>query len=228
MHYFQSGTSSWDARAFLDTLLDVLTILNRNDVKSELLKELDRNFALLETLSQSQHVDTSALDNLKNKVNNVRQNLLACKGKIGASVFKQDFLQSIVLRTPIAGGKFAFDLPWFHRWLEQPHEQRREEIEAWNLSLSPIQQGVDLLLSMVRESAIPEDVLAIAGFFQATLDQARPYQLIRVSIDNREPVFAEISGGKHRFTARFLAKDIVRRPQQVEQDIDFRLTKCLL
>ncbi len=228
VNYFQQGTSRWEARALIDTLLEILTILSRNDVKSELLKELDRNFVLLGKLAQNQHVDTSALGDLQNKVNSVRYDLSATKGKIGSILFKQNFFQSIALRTPIAGGKCAFDLPLYHRWLEQPDRQRRVDIENWLDSLSALQQGIDLILSMVRESSVPEEVLATAGFFQATLDQTRPYQLIRVSIEERFPAFAEISGGKHRFTVRFLSNDINQRPLQINHDIDFHLTKCLL
>jgi cell division protein ZapD len=226
--YFQQGTSHWDARALMDTLLEILTILSRNDVKSELLKELDRNFVLLRKLAQNQHVDSSALGDLQNKVNITRQDLSSTKGKVGSIIFKQDFFQSIALRSPIAGGKCAFDLPWYHRWLEQPDNHRRVDIEKWLESLSALHQGIDLILNMIRQSTVPEDVFATAGFFQATLDQTRPYQLIRVSIDDRLPAFAEISGGKHRFTVRFLSKDVHQRPLQIEQDIDFQLTKCLL
>ncbi len=226
--FYYQGTSFWDARALVDALLEILTILARNDVKSELLKELDRTSVLLEKLSQNQHVDSSALSELQDKVNSVRQHLSTTKGKIGASIINQDFFQSISLRTPIAGGKFGFDLPWYQRWLLQADEQRKEDIDRWLESLSEIKLGIDLLMNMVRSSAVPEDVLAMAGFFQATLDQTRPYQLIRVSIDNALPVFAEISGGKHRFTVRFLSQSVEKRPIQVEEDIEFRLTKCLL
>ncbi len=228
LDYFRQKTSPWDARALVDTLLEVLTILTRNDVKSELLKELDRNSVLLEKLAKNQHVDSSALNDLQDKVNYIRQRLSTTKGKIGGSIIKQDFLQSIALRSPIAGGKFGFDLPWYQRWLQQPDEQRQEDIKNWMGSLSEIQLGIKLMMNMLRGSTVPEEVLAMAGFFQATLDQARPYQLLRVSIDNSLPAFAEISGGKHRFTVRFLTNGIDKRPVQVDEDIEFRLTKCLL
>ncbi len=228
MDYFKQGTSPWDARALVDTLLEILTILTRNDVKSELLKELDRNSILLNKLSKNQHVDSSALSDLQEKINFVRHGLSATKGKIGASIIKQDFLQSIALRTPIAGGKFGFDLPWYQRWLQQPEEYRREDIDTWVESLAEIKLGINIMMNMLRGSTVPEDVLAMSGFFQATLDQARPYQLIRVSIENTLPAFAEISGGKHRFTVRFLTNSVDKRPVQVDDDIEFRLTKCLL
>jgi cell division protein ZapD len=228
MGHFRAGTTSWDARAMVETLLEILTILTRNDVKSELLKELDRNSVLLAKLSKNQNVDSSALVDLQDSVNSTRQQLSTAKGKIGGTVFKQDFLQSIVLRTPIAGGKFGFDLPWYYRWLELPDEQREEDIAIWLEPLSAVHKGINLMMNMVRGSTVPEDVLAMAGFFQATLDQARPYQLIRVSIDNSLPLFAEISGGKHRFTVRFLTKEVDKRPVQIDVDVEFRLTKCLL
>ncbi|MCH9698923.1 MAG: cell division protein ZapD [Gammaproteobacteria bacterium] len=228
MEYFRNGNSSWDARALIDTFLEILNVLTRNDVKSELLKELDKNSIMLEKLSENQHVNSSALNQLLDRVNHVRRELSEVKGKIGGSIIKHDFLQSIALRSPIPGGKFGFDLPWFQRWLEQTSEQRQDDIQTWVDSLSEIQLGIDLLMNMLRGSTVPEEVLAMGGFFQATLDQSRPYQLIRASIDNSLPVFPEISGGKHRFTIRFLSKSVERRPVLIEEDIEFRLTKCLL
>jgi cell division protein ZapD len=58
------------------------------------------------------------------------------------------------------------------------------------------------------------------------LDGNQPTQLIRVQIPAETPYFPEISGGKHRFTVRFMLFDINQRPQQISEDVAFRLSCC--
>ena len=59
---FMSGKTVSDNRATVSTLLDALTIFSRNDIKQELLKELDRHSNVLSQISQTKGVDTDQLE----------------------------------------------------------------------------------------------------------------------------------------------------------------------
>jgi cell division protein ZapD len=50
---------------------------------------------------------------------------------------------------------------------------------------------------------------------------------LRVGVPVEAPFFAEISGGKHRFTIRFMDRDINQRPVQTSENVSFYLTCCL-
>ena len=64
--------------------------------------------------------------------------------------------------------------------------------------------------------------------FQLPLDQNQAFQLIKVNLDKSLPYFAEISGGKHRCTIRFMEPSIDdTRPIQTVNDIPFMLTCSL-
>jgi cell division protein ZapD len=52
--------------------------------------------------------------------------------------------------------------------------------------------------------------------------------LLRVGLRRTQPYFAEISGGKHRFTIRFMNSNASERPTQSEEDVAFQLTCCIL
>ena len=56
--YTLRGYSIWDSRATLDTLVETLEILSRSDLKTELIKELERHIVKLNALQQSPGVDT--------------------------------------------------------------------------------------------------------------------------------------------------------------------------
>ena len=75
------------------------------------------------------------------------------------------------------------------------------------------------------EGCVP---VATGGFYQQTLDTNLPYQLIRVLVERRQDVFAEISGGKHRFSIRFIDCRDWQHPKQADHDVPFTLRTCLI
>jgi cell division protein ZapD len=65
--------------------------------------------------------------------------------------------------------------------------------------------------------------------YQRTLDPNLPCQLIRIALPADLPYFAELSGGRHRFTARFLHFSAAEeRARQTDQDIEFELACCVI
>ena len=92
----------------------------------------------------------------------------------------------------------------------------------------PVRDALTLLLSLTRSSSRPLQETATQGFFQQTLDAQRPTQLIRVGIADTLHMFAEISGGKHRFSIRFMDCADWQHPTQVDRDVPFSLSTCLI
>jgi cell division protein ZapD len=83
-------------------------------------------------------------------------------------------------------------------------------------------------MSLIRESARSTRAVATGGLYQQPLDTHTPFQLIRVTLPAGSDCFAEISGGKHRITIRFLTMTTAGRPTQVERDINFILNNCVI
>jgi len=225
--HFSQGNTVWDSRAVVYTLLDILTIFSRNDLKSEILKELDRHSGVLTRISHSQSVDMERLRSIMSELDSISKQLYSTNGKIGLRLLESELFKSISQRSSIPGGSCAFDLPEYHFWLQQATEQRKQDMEVWLRPFSVIRQATDLILRFIRQSATPDAEIAQAGFFQQTLDRTLPYQLIRVGVNEKAAYFAEISGGKHRFTVRFMTADISARPTQTDQDISFSLVQCI-
>lgn len=226
-NHFLNGASVWDKRAALNVLLDIMAIFSRNDLKSELLKELDRHGKVLSKLSQSQGVDSEKLSRLLNDVSRTSKNLYASSGKIGIHVMESDLFQSIAQRSSIPGGTCSFDLPEFHYWLEQEEAIRLKDLQQWGTPFNDIRNAIDLILNLIRNSCRDTQELAKAGFFQISLDHSQPYQLVKVSLDKSLRYFAEISGGKHRCTIRFMVpSNDEKRPLQSSDDVPFTLSCC--
>lgn len=227
LNHFVAGVSVFDKRAAITSLLDILMILSRSDLKSELIKELDRHTKVLGQLANSQSVDTQKLREILADLNQASQNLYKASGKIGASVMESDLFQSISQRNSIPGGSCSFDLPAFHYWLEQDQVEQQKDLDRWTQTIADIRIAIDLILGFIRLSSVPTEEIAEAGFFQLALDKAHPAQLLRVGLPASAGCFAEISGGKHRFSIRFMTpSNDENRPNQTQEDIAFSLTRC--
>ncbi len=224
---FMRGNTIWDSRAVIASLLDILTIFSRNDLKSEILKELDRHSTVLTKISQNQNVDQSRLEQILDQLDAISKDLYATNGKIGYSLMESELFKTVSQRSSIPGGTCAFDLPEYHHWLQQSDEQRKQDLEFWIQPFKSIRIAIDLILSFIRQSTTASNECAKAGFYQQTLDRGLPFQLLRIAFDRSLPFFADISGGKHRFTVRFMTADTYERPTQTSSDINFQLTRCL-
>ena len=226
--YTLRGFSVWDSRATLDTLVDTLEILSRSDLKTELIKELERQIGKLSSLQQSPGVDTAQLETILSNLEAAQQSLLNLSGQIGQGLREHELISSLRQRMTTPGGTCPIDLPIYHLWLQQPAEARIEQLEQWNSQLSVVRKPVALLLSMIREASMPQSQIAPEGFYQQSLDSNLPIQLIRVAVAPELPYFAEISAGKHRLTIRFLEPQPGRRPLQATETIEFKLTCCTI
>jgi len=226
-HHLQ-GRSPWDSRATLASVLDILNIFSRADLKTEVMKELERQIGAIAKLENSPGIDRGKLNEILDHMDVLVDRLHAQQGQAGQPLKYNEFLTSIRQRSSIAGGTCDFDLPAFHYWLQQPNEHRLLELEQWLNEFEPLELSINMILRLVRESSTPAQEVAQNGFYQQTLDTNVPYQLIRVAVSREIRYYAEISGGKHRFTVRFMEQRDDDRAVQSDQDIPFDLTCCAL
>jgi len=222
--YRQSG---WDNRAGVSTLFEIVNIFSRADLKTEIMKELERQALFLEKLAQNPQVDKSRLESVLDEMDVLIDRLHTLKAQ-DMDIRGNEFLSSIKQRSHISGGCCDFDLPAYHLWLSQPEEKRVLDLQRWMEPFEPIQQSVNLILRMIRDSGQSTRETATSGFFQKSLDPNTTCQLLRVTVPGDIHYFPEISGGKHRFTVRFMAANFQDRPSQVDKDIEFTLTCCML
>ncbi|NOX42189.1 MAG: cell division protein ZapD [Gammaproteobacteria bacterium] len=228
LKYMLEGQSEWESRAAISTLIDILYTINRGDFKSETIKELERQEATLTRLQQTPAVDHSLLSSILDNLKGLTHHLYSIKGQIGNDIRQNELLKSIMQRNSIPGGTCDFDIPVYHFWLQQAASERRQLINQWFSSLEIVQLSVSFLLKLLRESATPQKETAVAGNYQKKLETDNTCQLIRALVSKKSPYFAEISGGKHRFSIRFMEATPATRPKQTEQDVQFQLSCCML
>ena len=227
--HFLHGQSVWESRSSVSTLLEIYALFSRADLKGELLKELERHSGLLVRLERSPGVDGQRLRSVLDELAEIGERLQANPGQIGAHLKDNEFLATVRQRSAIPGGTCDFDLPVYHNWLQRPPEARVADMEEWMSGFEPAQQAVTAMLRLIRHSATPSRETATAGGFQMNLPANLPCQMIRVAVPAEVPCFPEVSGGKHRFTIRFLEQQgFAARPTQLAQELDFELVICVI
>ncbi len=228
MQFFLPLEAPWQSRAAMSALLDISALLSRTDIKSEIIKELERHISKLTRIRQTPGLDMERLGSILDDLEEKLVHLHRTEGQLGQNIRENEFLKSIMQRSSIPGGNCDFDLPQYHFWLRQSADERIRQLQQWTSNLGWLQQSVALIVNLVRNSTTPSSEVAGQGFFSKTLDAQMPVQLIRVSIPQESGLFAEISGGKHRFTVRFLQfTSDNQRPAQTYEDVPFRLTTCV-
>jgi cell division protein ZapD len=227
-HHHRADKTHWGVRATLRALLDILTIVSRSDLKTEILKELAEQHGALTRLQQRPGVDPARLHSVLAELNDAVNAMQVQTTHTLATVLRDnEFLISLLHRSTIPGGVGAFDLPSFHHWLSQSHDQIRRDLDAWFADLVPFERAIVLYLRLLRQSTQALDAVAKAGMFVHT--PQGEFDLVRVLVPASAGVYPEISAGRHRFTVRFMSqRDVNTRPTQATADVPFQLQCCTL
>jgi len=227
--YYEVLKGDWSAYSALLTILELTALLERGDLKQELMKELERQHTALKGLSQHESVDHSKLDLILSKQKHSLDRLHMLNGKLGEHLKRNDFLLGIKQRTSIPGGSCDFDLPQLRYWLNQSHERRSADLRNWAAPYLELDQVIELILKTLRDSANGRSVMAENGFYQKPLNPKQSTQLIRISVNTDSVMYPEISAGKHRYSVRFMRVNPGDTPPtQVKEDIEFLLARCSL
>lgn len=219
---------TWDSRAAVASLLELGALLTRGDVRTEVLKELERCLLFLNRLKGSPEVDGKRLESVLAELETLRATMSGNGQSLGTALKENEFLNTIRNRTAIPGGTCQFDLPSYHTWLTQSHARRMRDLDHWLEEFLPLRDAISLLLALTRESALPSREVAEQGMF-LHIFESPACPLVRVLVPATGAVYPEISAGRQRVTIRFLeGGDQNSRPQQTTRDIGFKLVCCQL
>ena len=204
MLYNSEREADWATRATISTLLEILAILSRGDVRSDVHKELDQQLGVLQQFQSQPGVDSGRLDTLIHNLAASRNEL----SHIGTAYLQplkdSEFLNAIKHRSAIP-----------------------QDMEGWSGSIRPVCDAVTELMWLIRESAEPKEKMAINGMYQHSMQKDNNCRLLRVSLAGDSSLFPEISGSQHRFTVRFLEwSTIDSRAVQTGHDVPFQLSIC--
>ena len=209
----------------LTTIFEVMDVAARADLKSDVLKDLERQKSMLNAYRGNPGVSEAVLDQVVGQLESCFGTVNSTPGKAGQPLTENEWLMSIRSRAGIPGGTCEFDLPSYYAWQHQPAEQRRDDLERWASTLAPLAESIHVLLKLLRDSGTPQKVMATGGQLQQTLPQGRTFQLLRLRIDPALNVVPEISGNRLIVSVRLMRQDNDRLYPSTDNTA-FELTLC--
>lgn len=227
MSHFVELDQHDDHHAAMSTLFEILEVVCRAELKSELLQELERQKRALTNLHNNPAISENALSALLSEIDEVSVALLAMSGKVGQHLKDNEWLMSIKQRTAIPGGTCEFDLPSYHFWLHQDANMRRENLYAWLNPLRPIDAAAQIILKLLRESGKVFSFTAAKGTFQQ-MQGGRVAHMLRVSLDDKLACIPEVGANKYAINIRFIVANYSPKSSLFADDVSFELTFCSL
>ncbi len=226
--HHKPDTSAWGRRQHIAAVVEVLQLLSRSDVRTEVYKELSEHIAKLERLQNRPGVDMQRLSSILEALKSLSEALQPLQAQFAGNLLRDsEFLTSIVNRSAVPGGTVGFDLPAYHFWLHLPAAQQDVNLTAWSRHLDLFEQGIAFALRLIRQSAVPTALVATNGHYVCQLNH--PCQMLRVLLPVETGIYPEISAGKHRCNIRFLRQNPEdQRAVQIQTEINFQLVCCNL
>ncbi len=221
-----ASDSATDHHFALVTMFEVMDVGARADLKSEVLKDLDRQKQTLNSYRGNPAISEAVLDGVVSRLEACFAALSAQAGRTGHALTENDWLMGIRSRIGIPGGTCEFDLPAYYQWQHREPVSRRADLTRWSLTLKPLSDAVMLLLSMLRDSGTPAKVLAALGQFRQNLPHGRTFQLLRLALDPASGLIPEISGNRLMVSVRLMRLDPDDRLVASGEDATLDLTLC--
>ncbi|MGL4715642.1 MAG: cell division protein ZapD, partial [Aeromonas sp.] len=189
----------WAHIAFFKGLFDLQELLERGDLRADLIKDLERLGQRLSHWASLPDVDLEQISRMQEESRQLSRNLLKSP-RPGARLKEDRQLSAIRQRFSIPGGLCAFDVPQLHHWLGIPAPVRHQQMQAWLADITLLMNAITLLLGLWRDSGTFSEQVASNGFFQDTAESA---ELIRIKLPSNLFCYPTLSGHKNRFALRF-------------------------
>lgn len=210
----------------LTTIFEVMDVAARADLKSDVMKDLEKQKQILNGYRGNPAISEDVLNDVTGRLDACFSSLNNQPGKAGQSLTENDWLMGIRSRIGIPGGTCEFDLPAYFAWQHRDAGARRGDLERWAGTLGPLAESIHMLLKLLRDSGVPQKVIAAGGQMQQTLPQGRTFQLLRLRIDPALGLIPEISGNRLIVSVRLMRHEADDRLHPATDNASFELTLC--
>ena len=227
LHNVEAG-NEFNHHCALLSMFQILDVIDRAELKTDLLQELDRQKIVMNGLRGNPSISEEILGEVIRKIEATALALRSNTVKIGQTLRDNEWLMSIKQRAGIPGGVCEFDLPSYHYWLGLDEVRRGQDLSIWLEPLIPIHSALGIILHILRGSGATTNLTALKGAYQQMLGGAKPAQMLRIEIDDSLACFPEVSANKYAINIRFNSLDSTQKPKLYDTDVNFALTLCNL
>ena len=210
----------------LSTIFEIMDVGARADLKTDVLKDLDKQRHVLNGYRGNPAISEAVLDDVTVELENCFTTLKELPGKVGQSLTENDWLMSIRSRIGIPGGTCEFDLPAYYAWQHLGAVACQDDLHRWISPLVPLAESTRLLLRLLRDSGAPQKVVATAGQYQQMLPPGRNFKLLRLRLESSTGLIPEISCNRLMASVRIMRVETDGKMHADTGDTMFELNLC--
>lgn len=222
LRHLMTLENEWQQQGFFSNLFALSDILDRNDIRPDLIKDLERCETSLVAWSKHPSVSDTKLQSLLQQAVQLQSELLR-GSKFGGSLKEDKFLGPLRQRFNVSGGACYFDLPQLQYWFHQHDELRQAAVANWLSQLLLLEQTIEFVMRFARERGYFAQQTAVNGFYQNNTEQ---YELLRIKYPADAGVYPTVSGNKYRYAIRFMQLTDGNDRSAAEKAIPFALACC--
>lgn len=216
----QNITDHLGAITFFRNAAELLDVFERGELRTEILKELERQQQKLRAWAELPGVDIIRVNALSSELRKRTEDLMAAP-RMGQLLRDDRLIGLVRQRLSIPGGCCSFDLPTLHIWLHVDQAVRDNQVRLWMASLDPIRSALTTILELIRQAGTFRTHTSLNGFFQ---DNAESADLLRLQLQLEDALYPQVSGHKSRYAIRFLPLD--SEHGEVPARLNFELACC--
>ena len=221
--YFKDKEDRNESFVAIQLLCELYELLNRSDIKSELIREIETQNTYFKKIQKIPEADNNKLNSVLEKqsvlldlLHNIKSNHL-------------DFLsQDVLFKTILKNYRSSIQPASVDFWLSRDTTWKSNNLNLWLEPLLFVKKSIDFILELVRKSGNFQDRLAERGFYIEKLDPQKNILLVRIILTADLYYYPQISVGKQRLNIMFMTKDENNNLIQYQEDVQFILTTCSL
>ena len=210
----------------LQTVFQIADVCEqRTDLKSEILKELERyrqtilGYRSIEGLEQRVNQLLAEIDQCYSRFNSQ-------SGNLSTELNQNEWLLGVRGRIHIPAGLCAFDHPSYFTWQHLSDEQRLRDMAHWQRPLEPIMACVRLLMRLLRDTEVAQKVMTQEGVYQQSLSANKNYQLLRISMQPNMQLVPTVSAHRLMVTIRMMRREGEKMLHAGNVQVGFELALC--
>lgn len=208
------------------SLLKLLGVIDRPDLKSKITQALSQHATTLAQLQQFSQVDQQQLSAILKQLDQCLSYFHGNHTKIGDILRSNSFLNQIYGHLNNPAGLCGFSSPAYALWQKKALTHQQQQLKEWMTSLDTLYQATQLILTLTRDSTDPKAIEVEDGFYHQQMDATLPTQLIRISIPLNLAVYPEMSVGRHHLSVRFLQTNAQGQGLQYKPFFSCQLACC--
>ncbi|CDZ78407.1 Z ring-associated protein D [Legionella massiliensis] len=201
----------------LKNLIEILSLVEKPELKSRFLKELLRiEHALIKSGAKTS-------PELFSRLHIQIQILTHFVGRFGDNIHTNPFLQSIKQTQQTQLFDCDFHSPQLLLWLESDPRLRQNDLIRWLETLKPLQTTVSLYLTLLRDTAEFNEIEMFNGYYQRSLPPKTSCHLILLKIEKSFGIVPRMQLGHHGLSLRLCEISSMREVRETEARLDLAL-----